>query len=311
MKDYQELPKLRDGLGYLYIEHAIIEQEHLAVAAIDKDGKTQIPAASLAVLMLGPGTSITHAAIKALADNGCLVIWCGENGVRYYGQGYPETRKAWRVIKQAELVSDMEKRFVVISRMYHARFGYHLPDNLSLEQVRGMEGVRVRDAYAKAAKEYEIDWKGRKYDRNKWENSDPVNRALSAANACLNGICHAAIVSGGYSPALGFIHTGKQLSFVYDIADLYKVDITVPLAFRVVNQAPSWLESAIRQECRIAFKEYRLLDRILPDIDKVLNVSGDESPEGPDIDLDGACPTPLWNPSDNEPKDEQDGGDDT
>lgn len=298
MKDYHELPKLSDSLGFLYLEHAVIEQEFLAVVAIDKEGRTQIPVASLSVLMLGPGTSITHSAVKTLADNGCLILWCGENGVRFYGQGFPETRKAWRIIKQAELVSDKTKRLEIITRMYRARFGYKLPENLSLEQIRGMEGVRVRDAYTKAAKENGIEWKGRRYDRNKWENSDPVNRAISAANACLNGICHAAIVSAGYSPALGFIHTGKQLSFVYDIADLYKVEITIPIAFRIAAQSPSNLESVIRQECRIAFKEHRLFERIIPDIDKIMNISEKSPYFSVDIDEDGAFPTSWWSPND-------------
>ena len=139
-------------------------------------------------------------------------------------------------------------------------------------------------------------WSGRNYDRGSWGAADPVNRALSAANACLNGLCHAAIVSGGYSPGLGFVHTGKQLSFVYDIADLYKVDITVPLAFRLAAESTQNLESRVRHACRDAFHEYKLLDNILPDIDRMLGISAAELDAGEEADADPARPEPWWTP---------------
>jgi len=294
MRDLHELPKLRDSLSYLYLEHCRIEQKHQAVEAIDKEGCTMIPAAALAVLMLGPGTSITHAAIKALADNGCLLVWCGEDGTRCYAQGSGETRKAYHLLKQAELVSDPQKRLQVVLRMYRYRFGGDLDPDLSLLQVRGMEGARVRQAYNQASRKYGVPWHGRRYDRQSWDSGDPLNRALSAAHALLNGLCHAAIVSGGYSPALGFIHTGKQLSFVYDIADLYKAEVTIPLTFRVVAESSKGLEPRVRQACREAFKEHRLLQRILPDIDSLLGISEEVLSAGQEADSDPAHPEPLW-----------------
>jgi len=246
------------------------------------------------VLMLGPGTSITHEAIKVLAENGSLVVWCGEYGVRFYAQGMGETRKAYHLLKQAELASDPAKRIQVVLRMYRYRFGETLHPELSLEQIRGLEGVRVREAYARASREYGVPWNGRRYDRANWGAADPINRALSTANACLNGLCHAAIVSAGYSPALGFIHTGKQLSFVYDIADLYKVEVTVPLAFRVVAESKEHLESRVRHACRDAFREHRLLERILPDIDQVLGITAADLASGQEADQDPARPEPWW-----------------
>jgi CRISP-associated protein Cas1 len=296
MRDLHELPKFRDGLSYLYLEHGRIEQTHKAVEFFDQDGRAMIPIAALAVLMLGPGTTITHAAVKALADNGCLVIWSGEEGVRYYAQGGGETRKAYHVLKQAELVSDPTKRMEVIMRMYRRRFGEELEPGLSLEQVRGHEGVRVRKTYAEASRTYGVPWHGRQYDRNQWDGSDPVNRALSAANACLNALCHSAIVSGGYSPALGFIHTGKQLSFVYDIADLYKTEVTIPLAFRLVAESVRSLEMRVRRACRDVFRETKLLARILPDIDHLLDVPAEVLSAGSGADQDPARPEPLWSP---------------
>lgn len=180
--------------------------------------------------------------------------------------------------------------------MYEIRFAEPLDPDLTLQQIRGFEGVRVRKAYAEASQEFGVEWKGRRYDRQNWGNSDPINRALSTANALLNGLCHAAIVSGGYSPALGFIHTGKQLSFVYDIADLYKAEITIPVAFWAISLGTHDLYKRVRLGCREAFKSQRLLKRILPDIDRLLDTAN-ISPDGaPDPDIDPAAPAPWWEP---------------
>ncbi|MBC8444546.1 MAG: type I-E CRISPR-associated endonuclease Cas1 [Chloroflexi bacterium] len=297
MRDLHELPKLRDGLSYLYLEHCRVEQRYQAVEAVDKHGRTMIPAAALAVLMLGPGTAITHAAIKALADNGCSVVWTGQEGTRCYAWGGGETRKAYHLLHQAALASDPERRMQVVLRMYRYRFGEDLAPDLSLVQVRGMEGARVRKAYAQASETYGVPWHGRRYDRSDWGGSDSANRALSAANALLNGLCHAAIVSGGYSPALGFIHTGKQLSFVYDVADLYKAEVTIPLAFQIVAESGQDLSKRVRAACRQAFKEHRLLQRLLPDIEGVLDVPADLLTAGQEADSDPARPEPWWTPS--------------
>lgn len=313
--DLHELPKLRDGLSYVYLEHGRIERTHKAVEFFNKEGHTMIPAASLAVLLLGPGTSITHEAIKTLADNGCLVNWCGEEGVRFYAQGVGETRKGYNLVRQADLVSTSAKRLAVVHRMYQFRFNEDLDPDLTLEQIRGMEGARVRRAYALASRQYRVLWFGRNYDRTQWQASDPINRALSAANACLNSLCHAAIVSAGYSPGLGFIHTGKQLSFVYDIADLYKTRLTVPLAFQLTAESPFKLETRVRQACRDLFHAHRLLGRVLDDIERLLNftrpwkpvpfapinrTSSDDNEDdnsSDDVDFDPALPGALWSDS--------------
>jgi hypothetical protein len=161
-----------------------------------------------------------------------------------------------------------------------------------------LEGQRVRQAYARASQTYGVEWHGRRYDRSNWGGADPPNRALSLANALLNGLCHAAIVSGGYSPALGFIHTGKQRSFVYDIADLYKVEVTIPLAFHTVAESNDRLYHRVRQAARDAFKDHRLLKRILPDIKNLLDLSAEVLRAGEEADSDPARPEPWWTPPD-------------
>ncbi len=294
MRDLHELPKLRDSLSYLYLEHAVINQKDMAIEACAEYGRTMIPVAALSVLMLGPGTSITHAAVRTLADNGCSILWVGEDSTRCYAHGGGETRKGYRLLHQAHLVSHPDLREQVVLNMYHARFGYELDRGLTLPQIRGKEGARVRKAYADASRTSGVVWQGRRYDRTKWNRADPINRALSAANALLNGLCHAAIVSGGYSPGLGFIHTGRQLSFVYDIADLYKVDITIPIAFETIAESSRDVEGRVRQACRERFKGEKLLGRILPDIDRLLNIEALPYEEYADADAADPPPGALW-----------------
>jgi CRISPR-associated protein Cas1 len=294
MRDLHELPKLRDSISYLYIEHAIVDRKDYAIEYIDKEGHVLVPVAALCVLMLGPGTSITHAAIRVLVENGCSIVWIGEDAVHFYAQGYGETRKALHLIHQAELASDPDQRKEVVLRMYRKRFDIQLEPSLSLPQIRGMEGVRIRAAYAEASKKYGVAWNGRRYDLNDWSKADPINHALSAANSLLNGICHAAIVSGGYSPAMGFVHVGRYLSFVYDIADLYKTEITIPIAFQVMSENPPHLEAEVRKTCRAVMREKRLLDRILPDIDELLGMNGAYQEKSLDIDGSYDQPADLW-----------------
>lgn len=293
-KDLRELPKLRDGLSYLYVEKARILQDAQSIALWDKEGRTPVPAAALGVMMMGPGCSVTHSAVRAMVENGCSIVWLGEHAVRCYAQGTGETRSARHILHQAALVCNEATRMEVVWRMYEYRFGYRLDDNLTLNQIRGMEGARTRDVYADEAKRCGVNWKGRQYDMSDWNRGDPLNRALSAANACLNGICHAAIVSGGYSPALGFIHTGRQLSFVYDIADLYKAEITIPLAFETVAESEEKVEARVRLRCRDFFRDRRLLQRVLPDIDALLDIPIETDVGAEQSDPTGEFGVHLW-----------------
>ncbi len=295
MEDLHLLPKVRDSWSYLYIEHARVDQDAKAIAIQDLHGITAVPATALALLMLGPGTTITHAAITVLAKNGCLVAWTGEGAVRFYAQGMGETRAARRLLWQAWQWADERRRLDVVLRMYRMRFAETLDRGLSLRQIRGKEGIRVREAYAVASRETGVPWLGRSYNRSAWGASDPINRALSAANSCLYGVCHAAIVAAGYSPALGFIHTGKMLSFVYDVADLYKTETTIPAAFVATAESAEKLESRVRAACREMFRERRLLKRIVEDIDTALGIGGDDAGM-PGFDEDEALPGGLWDP---------------
>jgi CRISP-associated protein Cas1 len=299
IQDLHILPKFRDGWSYLYAEHCKIEQEDKSIALFDAAGKTPVPCATLCLLLLGPGTSISHAAVTALSDNGCLVCWCGEEGVRFYAYGQGKTRHAHNLLLQAHLWADGDLRLQVVRKMYTMRFEASLEESLTLRQIRGKEGIRVREAYAQASRETGVPWHGRSYDRGNWNSADPINRALSAANSCLYGVCQAGILALGLSPALGFIHTGKMLSFVYDIADLYKTQVSIPIAFHAVAENEQHLETRVRKAVRDKLRETKLLKTIVADIQFTLDLQGRGRTQPADIDFDAdpALPGNLWDPT--------------
>lgn len=296
IKNLHTLPRVRQAWSYVYVEHCMVEKQAESICIVDRIGRTPIPVACLALLMLGPGTSMSHMAMLALTESGCLVAWVGEEGVRAYAFGQGRSRSSKRLQNQAALVSDDEQRLMVVRRLYEMRFQEKIPEAKTLQQIRGMEGARVRNSYAEMARLTGVVWEGRSYTRGDFKRADPVNRALSVANACLYGVCHAAIVSAGYSPGLGFIHTGKMLSFVYDIADLYKTEVTVPAAFIAAGQelGGKQLEMSVRQACRNAFKETNLLGRIVPDIQYALGEKMVERVVR--YDIADEPPGELWDP---------------
>jgi len=308
-KDLHELPRVKDSLSYLYLEHAKIKQDGHSIAVYNKQGITPVPCAPLSIIMLGPGTNITHAAIKNIVENDCLILWCGEKGVRMYAQGLGRTRNSKNIIYQATLCTIPKFRLLVAKKMYIKRFKESLTLDITIKQLRGKEGARVKKIYLDNSQRTGVSWKGRFYKRNSWFAADPINRAISSANSSLYGICHAAIVALGYSPALGFIHTGKQLSFVYDIADLYKSEITIPMAFDIVKENTQNISQKVRIACREYFHKYRLLKRIAEDIKSVLDIKDYIRPSErnildtsklqlKDYDSDDALPSYLWDPED-------------
>lgn len=285
-RDLRTLPQLKDSISFLYVEHCIIEQSGNSIIKIDENGKTPIPIAIICTLLLGPGVSITHDAVKAIADCGCMAVWCGEHGLVFYAFGKGDTRSGKNLLHQVNVYSNPDKHLNCVRRMYYRRFPKMPSENLTLEQLRGLEGVRVKTAYSDASRKYGIKWSGRKYSETDWNESDPINKALSLANSMLYSVCYSAILSLGYSPGIGFIHTGKSEAFVYDIADLYKADSTIPLAFEAVAQTNYPLEMAVRRGARDYFHRIHLLKRLPQDISYVLDVDEDN-------DVDGS--KGLWN----------------
>jgi len=300
------LARYTDSLSHVYLEHAVIEQEDHSIAAFTPEGRITLPAANLSSVILGPGTRITHAAIKILAECGALVAWTGAEGLRFYASGQSKTRVSNGIEAQAKHWADPDLHLLVVRRMYQVRFHEQLPATLSLQQIRGKEGVRVRDTYQQLAKSYGVQWTGRRYDRESWKDSDPVNQALSAANAALYAIVLAGLHSLGYSPSLGFVHTGKQLSFVYDVADLVKTETSIPAAFEAASGGAEKIESRARRLLRERCCQDRVQDRITKIVPALFDA------ENPDIDL--ACSNQvgaLWDSNGPIPGGVQHGRDDS
>ena len=221
---------------------------------------------------------------------GCLLIWVGDSGVRLYASGQPGGARADRLLYQAKLALDDEARLKVVRKMYEMRFKEKPPEKRSIEQLRGIEAVRVRKMYELFARQYGVHWKCRNYDYDEWESGDVPNRCLSSATACLYGITEAAILAAGYAPAVGFIHTGKPQSFVYDIADLFKFETVVPMAFRIASKNPKEPEREVRLACRDTFRQTRLLHRIIPTIEEVLSAGGLPFPKRPEESVSSGNP---------------------
>ncbi len=282
---------IKDRLSVLFIEHGRLDVLDGAFVVVDKTGvRTHIPVGSVACLMLEPGTRVSHAAVVLAARVGCLLVWIGDGGVRLYASGQPGGARADRLLYQAKLALDDEARLRVVRKMYALRFKEEPPSRRSVEQLRGIEGARVRKMYDLLASRHGVSWDRRNYDYSRWESGDTPNRCLSAATACLYGVAEAAILAAGYAPAVGFIHTGKPQSFVYDIADIFKFETVVPVAFRIAAGSPADPERAVRIACRDSFRQTRLLHRIIPTIEEILAAGGLPVPEVPDESVPPAIP---------------------
>ena len=269
--ELQELPKLSDRMTFLYLEHCKINRQDSAITVFDEKGVIHIPSGMISVLLLGPGTEITHRAMELIGDSGISVCWIGEHGVRYYAGGRPLTHSSRLLLRQAELVTNQRKHLDVVRKMYIIRFPEEDVSGLTLQQLRGREGSRIRKIYREASKKWNVPWNGREYNPDDYSSSDAVNQALSAGHACLYGLAHAVICAIGCSPALGFVHVGHECSFVYDIADLYKADITIPVAFEIASDPPDDLSGTVRRRIRDEMVQNHILERMIKDIKYLLD----------------------------------------
>lgn len=282
---------IKDRVSVLYVEKGNLDVIDGAFVVVDKTGvRTHIPVGGVVCLMLEPGTRVSHAAVCLASRVGCLLVWIGDGGVRLYASGQPGGARADRLLYQAKLALDDDARLKVVRKMYAMRFKEEPPERRSVEQLRGIEGVRVRKMYELLAKQYKVEWKSRNYDYSEWGSGDVPNRCLSSATACLYGICEAGILAAGYAPAIGFIHTGKPQSFVYDIGDIFKFDTVVPIAFKIAAKKPGNPEREVRLACRDIFRQSGLLKRIIPTIEEVLAAGELPVPKPPDEAVAPAIP---------------------
>lgn len=274
---------IKERISVVFVEYGEIDMLDGAFVVMDAKGvRTHIPVGGVACILLEPGTRVSHRAVALAARVGTLLVWVGEAGVRLYSAGQPGGARSDRLLYQAKLALDETLRLKVVRKMYAVRFGEEPPERRSVEQLRGIEGARVRRSYQLLAQQFGVKWTGRDYNPENWDTSDLPNRCLSAATSCLYGVAEAAVLAAGYAPAVGFIHTGKPLSFVYDVADVYKFETVVPVAFQVAASNPSGNpERAVRLGCRDIFRQTKLLDRIIPDIEEILAAGEIPRPAAP------------------------------
>lgn len=289
---------LKDRASIVFVEKGHLDVIDGAFVLVDANGvRTVIPVGGLAAIMLEPGTRASHAAVALAARAGTLLIWTGEAGVRLYSTGQPGGARADKLLWQCRLALDPDARLKIVRRMFQIRFGEAAPERRSIDQLRGIEGARVRSIYQGLARQFGVDWKRRDYDPGDFDISDVPNRCLSAATSCLYGITEAAVLAAGYAPAIGFLHSGKPLSFVYDIADLFKFETVVPEAFRIAGQHAKGkldkpVEMAVRHACRDAFRRSNILSRLIPAIEDVLLAGELPRPEAPEDAVGPAFPDP-------------------
>ncbi|MFI5756846.1 type I-E CRISPR-associated endonuclease Cas1e [Streptomyces sp. NPDC051569] len=291
------LPKIADSLSFLYLDLVRIVQDDTGVCAqIETKRGTDtvyLPTAALSCVLLGPGTSITARALSTLARHGTTVVCTGSGGVRAYAGILPDSLTTTWLENQARAWADEDSRLDVAVRMYEQRFGTDVPAGTTLAQLRGMEGQRMKSLYKLLAQQHGIGRFRRNYHPDQWDQQDPVNLALSAANTCLYGVVHAALLAMGCSPALGFVHAGTQHAFVYDVADLYKAETTLPLAF-ALHASPNPDQEA-RRKLRDGFRLIKLLPRVVGDIQALLSPDTDTDDDS-EPDRRSADMVHLWDP---------------
>lgn len=284
---------LKDRTSMIFLQYGQVDVIDGAFVLVDKNGvRIHVPVGSVACIMLEPGTRVSHAAVKLAAQAGTLLVWVGEAGVRMYASGQPGGARSDRLLYQAKLALDDNLRLKVVRKMFELRFGEPAPEKRSVDQLRGIEGARVRKTYELLAQQYGVKWNGRRYDPQKWSAGDKANQCISAATACLYGITEAAILAAGYAPAVGFLHTGKPLSFVYDIADILKFDTVVPAAFQVAAKSPQKPDREVRIACRDMFRQKNTLKKLIPLIEEVLAAGEIKPPEPPKDAVPPAIPEP-------------------
>jgi len=270
----ESLPQVKDKYPFIYLERGRLEIDDSSVKWIDCEANVvRLPIATLNCLLLGPGTSITHEAVKVTAQANCSICWVGEDSLLFYACGQSPTADTRNMREQMKLSADPKKSVEVARRMFARRFPEADLAGKSLKEMMPMEGFRIRALYEQKAQEYGVGWKGRSYAPGKFELGDITNQILTACNAALYGILSSAVHSMGYSPHIGFIHSGSPLPFVYDLADLYKEHLCIDLAFSLtLEMAGKYNKHKVSAAFRQRVIDSDLLGKTGKDIDAMLGV---------------------------------------
>lgn len=254
--------RLTDRVSYLYLEYAQIVQGRTGVLALQTDesgntrGEVQIPVGSIAVVMLGPGTSITHAASSSLASSGAVVMFTGGGGVYSYATARPLTTSARWAEAQALLWASRSHRVAAARILYQARLGsMPIPPATRLATLRGLEGQMMKAEYKRLAIKHGVKF------RRETLATDPVNAGLNIGNGILYGVAASVSSALSLNPALGIIHQGDARALLFDLADVYKQAITLPIAFASAKEADP--AAYVRRKVRAVITQRGLLDEML------------------------------------------------
>lgn len=266
------LPQVKDKYPFIYLERGRLEIDDSSVKWLDSEGNVvRLPIATLNTLLLGPGTSVTHEAVKTAAAANCSICWVGEDSLLFYAAGFQPTSDSRNLRRQMELACNKKASLEVARAMFARRFPDADLEDKSLKEMMGMEGSRVRMLYQDKAQQYGVGWKGRQFTPDRFELSDTTNKILTAANAALYGILCSAVHAMGYSPHIGFIHTGSPLPFIYDLADLYKAELSIDLAFALNKEmAGQYNKHLLAKRFRERVISMDLLSAVSKDITRLL-----------------------------------------
>lgn len=270
----ESLPQVKDKYPFLYLERGRLEIDDSSVKWIDSEANVvPLPVATINTLLLGPGTSVTHEAIKTATAANCSVCWVGEDSLLFYAAGFLPTADTRNLKLQMALASEEGSSLKIARAMFAKRFPDAELEGKSLNSMMGMEGHRVRALYQQKAEEYGVGWKGRQFTPGKFQLSDLTNQVLTSTNAALYGILCSVVHAMGYSPHIGFIHSGSPLPFVYDLADLYKEQLCIDLAFSLSREmAGRYDKHKVSDAFRKRVIAMDLLNLVTTDVNELMGV---------------------------------------
>jgi len=268
----ENLPQVKDKYPFIYLERGRMEIDDSSVKWINSEGEIiRLPIAVINAILLGPGTSITHEAVKVIASTNCSVCWVGEDSLLFYAVGQSPTSDSRNMREQMKIANDTKKSLEVAKRMFSKRFTDTELEGKTLKEIMGMEGIRVKAMYEKYALKYNVGWKGRSFIPGKFEMSDLTNKIITSSNLALYSVLTSAVYAMGYSPRIGFVHSGSPLPFIYDIADLYKEYLSIDMAFYLTYElAGSYNRARVLSEFKKRVLEIDLLGNLSRDIKYVL-----------------------------------------
>ncbi len=272
-EDHTVLPhRLRSP--FVVFDKGHLKAEDGCFLLVRDEESIEVPVAMASVIMLEPGVTVTHEAVKLASRCGTLLLWTGEAGVRVYASGSPGGKSWERLLDQAGLRLDPVARMKAARRLYRLMFDEDMPETRSIDVLRGLEGQRVKSLYAKIAAEHGVLWTGRaKADR-------ALQDALGFATSCLYGLSEAVILAAGYSPAIGVVHSGDVRSMVFDLADTVKFSTVVPAAFKVYSESPIDTGNRVRRRCRDIFRESNLAALLFRNIFEIMGANADRASTG-------------------------------